>query len=207
MGYSLPDGAEIFTFEEMVDELRLVAGQPGRPGLRPRQAGLAQRALHPRAVGRRPRRPVVAAPRRFMGCRRADRRQVAWSARATPLVQERMQRCSTRPRHARLPARRRRVLRRGRRRGRQGLGESAPAGARGGADGSARSLGVVRRRRRSRRRCAARWSTASASSRVSPSRRCGSRSPASPSRRRCSSRSSCSAAETTLARGCAAALG
>ena len=50
--------------------------------------------------------------------------------------------------------------------------------------------------RRSRRRCARRWSTGSGSSRATRSGRCGWRSPGAGSRRRCSSRWSCSAARS-----------
>ena len=43
-------------------------GQPGRPDLRPRQARLAQRPLHPRARGRRARLPAAALPRAPTAC-------------------------------------------------------------------------------------------------------------------------------------------
>ena len=54
---------EVFTFEEFSRGVRLAQGQPGRADLRPQEARVAQRRLHPRARGRRPRHPPAALPR------------------------------------------------------------------------------------------------------------------------------------------------
>ena len=93
MGYSQPDGEEIFTFDDMVARLRLAPGQHGRAGLRPGQARLAQRPLHPRAVGRRTSpvgSPSTSSP---VECSRPSRprEQRDLVLAATPLVNERMQ--------------------------------------------------------------------------------------------------------------------
>ena len=93
MGYSQPDGEEIFTFEDMVRRLRLGAGEHGRAGLRPGQAGLAQRALRARAVRRRtsPARIVDHLVRGGVLPAEPTDEQRALVLAATPLVNERMQ--------------------------------------------------------------------------------------------------------------------
>ena len=84
-------------------------GQHRRAGLRPRQAGLAQRRVHARAVGRGPRRSHGRAPVARPGCCPPSRRQSSsHGARGYPAGQR-----GCRPRRgrgdARLPARRRRT--------------------------------------------------------------------------------------------------
>ena len=47
------EDVEVFTFDEFSRDFDWAQGQPGRPDLRPQEARLAQRRLHPRARGRR----------------------------------------------------------------------------------------------------------------------------------------------------------
>ena len=177
MGYSLPDGREIFSFEEMVASFDWSRVNAVGPVFDLDKLRLAQRPLHPRAAGRRPggaRRRPPRAPRRAR--RRADRRAARLDPAATPLVQERMNLLDEAVGMLGFllvadggPAAR------GRRR--------QPRWASGAGDGARRRRRGARpaRRRgrppRSRRRCAPRSSTGSGSSPRSRSRRCGSPSP------------------------------
>ena len=162
----MPDGdARSFDFDEFVAALRLGAGQHRRPDLRPEEAGLAQRPLHPRSRARTTWPTGISSSAVRDGPWPADPRDArACGVRATPLVQERMELLSEALRDDRLPAHRgRRPGRRGRRPRRLQADAGSVLAPRvdgaGGVDG-------VERPRRSRRRCAPRWSTASGSSRV-----------------------------------------
>ena len=61
-GWSMPDGREIFGFDDIVGQLRRRALQPGRSRLRHRQARLDERQVHPGAVRRRASRARPAVP-------------------------------------------------------------------------------------------------------------------------------------------------
>ena len=109
LGYSQPDGAEVFTFADMSPRLRLGARQHRRAGVRPRQARLAQRALPARAARGRARPPARAVPRRRRAASPTRRRRAGSTPLAglVPLVQTRLALLSEAPGAVPLPARRR----------------------------------------------------------------------------------------------------
>ena len=93
MGYSQPDGEEIFTFDDMVRDFDWHRVNTVGPVFDLDKLELAQRPLHPRAVGRGPGRPDHRAPRTPGSAAVASRPRssVDLVLAATPLVNERMQ--------------------------------------------------------------------------------------------------------------------
>ena len=53
MGWSMPDGREIFSLDDFIENVDVRPDQPDRPDLRPEQAGVAERPLHPADVAGR----------------------------------------------------------------------------------------------------------------------------------------------------------
>ena len=202
MGYSQPDGAEIFSFDDLVAGVRLVAGQHGRAGLRPGQAGVAQRALHPRADRRRPGRADHRPPR-ARRCR--CRREPTAEQRATVLAVDPAGPGADEPAlgdpgHDRLPPWSTEDVRR-RRRGAGRPRPTMPATTLAAAHDALAGARVLDSGDIEAALRAAPGRRARASSRRSPSRRCASPSPAAGSRRRCSSRWRSSGRERVAARG------
>ena len=93
MGYSQPDGTEVFTFDDMVRGLRLGAGQHRRPGLRPRQAAAGSTGTTSASCPSTTSRTGSSRTCRGAACCRRSRpdEQRAVVRAATPLVNERMQ--------------------------------------------------------------------------------------------------------------------
>ena len=181
MGWSMPDGREIFSLDDFIAERRSRPDQPVRPDLRPEQARLAERPLHPAAVAGRSGGAGAAVP--GAGRHRAERSAAGSGAAADSGAPEAAERGAG---AARLLLRRRSRPTTTKLLVPKGLDRATAASLL--ADATL-SCAMPRRSITPRwRRACANWPPTAASRRASCSCRCGSPAPSATSRRRSSRR-------------------